>query len=152
MPTPNAVALVRSALQRAMANLGGRNGHALPEGAGNHDGLLHELFVASEGSAYFKKRFDSAKNSIRDWVTEVEGSDQISEVEPGTEQVILSGVHYDLIVKCNNPSMRPDLGRLLEMVNRTFNVQITENEWKGLVEASKVPSTAARTIRAVPRT
>ena len=146
MPTSEAMS-VRAAVHRAFNRIGHANSHACPAGGSNFEPDLHELFVASELESVSKKRRQDALSVVRKRVIEVEGRDAIAEVEEGTEQVILSSEHYDLLTKVANASSRLNKARLQSKLIIDFGISL--DQANKFLEACSVTSKAATTVRSV---
>lgn len=123
-----AITNVRAALHKALAKLGYANSHMQPaEGSNNHDSLLHELFIASEGESYFKKRREAALDAVKRHLIEYnDGVDEIADAAPGTEQIMLRGGHYDLVVKKANPSSRLNKTKIENKLKVDYGLSMAE--------------------------
>lgn len=153
---PSAVALLRSALQKSMARLGYANGHAMPQGASNHDSVLHELFIATEGESYFKKRRDAALKAVKAYtVSNGNGTKRdttnyslgacIEEVGEGTEEVVFSAKLYGLFIKKATPSKRLDKKKLeAVLIAEGFN----QADVLKMIDEASSETKAATTVRA----
>ena len=134
---------VRASLHRALDKIGLRNSHACPVGGSNTDPLMHELYASHEGWSHFDKRRKAAIKSCLDVATT-----NADDVAPGTEQSVLDGTYYSLVIKKNNPSERIDKAKIGTALRKRgfdegavliFMAEIT-NETK-----------AATSVRAVPK-
>ncbi len=135
---------VRSAIHAALDRVGHRNSHACPADGTNADPTLHELYVAHEGWAHFDKRRKAAIKASVDIVGEAERD----AVAPGTEQSILDGKHYTLVVKKNNPAERIDRAKIGNALNKRG---FTEVEVMNFMEEIKAITKPATSVRAVPK-
>ncbi len=97
---------LRSSLMKALSKIGHFNGHNVPVDASDLDNDLHELYVASEGKAYFDKRHKIVLEKI---TTDEHTASNIEAAAIGDTVVVDDGgVYYDLMLKKNNPSFRFD--------------------------------------------
>jgi hypothetical protein len=100
--------MVRVKLRRALDSVGKTNGHACPPSASNVDPLLHELFVSSEASAYWKTRHDRAKDAALEACTinidEVLQS--VTALDQGTSVTCVTGELYTMTMDISKPAAR----------------------------------------------
>lgn len=104
--------MLRAKLRKSLENIGRTNGHAMPPSTSNIDGVLHELFVTAEAMAYFKTRYDEAKDKalevalapgeLEDIVTRVTDNMQ------GESVVCAEGDLYVMTMDLSKPSARFD--------------------------------------------
>ncbi len=137
-------AQVRSAIHAALDRVGHRNSHACPGGKGNIDPYLHELFVAHEGWSHFDKRRKLAiKASI-----DVAGQDEADKVAPGTEQSVLEGEYYSLVIKKNNPAVRIDKAKIGTALRK---LGFDEGQVVQFMTDISTETKPATSVRAVPK-
>jgi len=139
-----AIAKMRSALHTALDRVGHRNAHACPVDGTNADPTLHELFVAHEGWAHFDKRRKAAINAS----VAIVGEAERDAVAPGTEQSILDGNHYSLVVKKNNPAERIDRTKIGNALHKRGFTEVEVISFMQEITATTKPATS---IRAVPK-
>lgn len=139
------VAKARSSLHKALDRLGHANTHQCPASSSNYDRVLHELFVAHEGYAYFDKRKKNAAEAIVD-VADKGAID----IAPGTEQAVLEGNLYSLVVKVNNPASRIVRGTIAAALMKRGWAKTNDevNEFINDISRASKPATS---IKAVPR-
>ena len=134
---------VRAALHRALDKIGRRNAHACPPGGSNTDPLMHDLFTSHESWSVFDKRRKEAIKSCLEVATV-----KVVDIEEGTEQVVLEGEHYTLVVKKNNASERVDRVKIgTELRKRGFDEAETLQFMAAITNTTK-PATS---VRAVPK-
>ncbi len=138
------VAKVRSAIHAALERIGHRNSHACPADGTNADSYLHELYTAHEGLSHFDKRRKVAIKTCVDIVGEAE----VDAVAPGTEQSILEGDHYSLVIKKNNPAERIDKTKIGTVLRKRG---WDEAEVLGFIQEVSATTKAATSVRAVPK-
>ncbi len=138
------VAKMRSALHTALERIGHRNSHACPSGDSNIDPLLHELFVAHEGWSHFDKR---RKSAILE-ATMAAGQAEVDSVSPGTEQSVVEGEHYSLVIKKNNASERVDKTKINNALHRRGFTEVEVVKFMSEITTATKPATS---VRAVPK-
>jgi hypothetical protein len=129
------VNMLRAKLRAAMDKVGRTNGHACPQSASNVDAHMHELFVAAESLAYWKTRFDEAKEAALDAaITPTELDDIVTRVTKnmqGETAILADGELYQLQMSLSKPSerfdktkmhnyMRVELALSSDVINRAF--------------------------------
>jgi len=129
------VNMLRAKLRATMDKIGKTNGSAPPASASNIDGHMHELYVASEGLAYWKTRFDEAKDAALDAaITPTELDEIVTRVTKnmqGETAILADGEHYQMQMTLSKPSerfdktkmhnyMRVELGLSPDVINRAF--------------------------------
>ena len=134
---------VRGSLHRALNKIGHRNAHACPPGGSNTDPLMHELFVAHEGWSHFAKRRQVATKMALDTATT-----SLDDVEPGTEQSVLEGTHYSLVVKKNNPAERIDKAKIGTELRKLGFDEAAVIKFMAAITNTTKPATS---VRAVPK-
>jgi len=135
---------LRASLHGALDRIGYRNSHACPDTTSNVDPTLHELFVSHEGLSHFDKRRKVAIKAAID----VAGQSEVDDVEPGTEQAILEGEHYSLVIKKNNPAERIDRAKIGTALRKLgFSMQQADKFMLDITTETK-PATS---VRAVPK-
>lgn len=115
--------MLRAKLRKSMDNIGRNNGHACPDTKSNVDPVLHELYVAAEGQAYFKVRFDEAKAAA----LEVgEGLDKAVEgviaMGAGTSVTLAEGDVYTLTADISKPAARLDQTKLRNLLQTEYGL------------------------------
>lgn len=138
------IAKMRSALHTALERIGHRNSHVCPEGGTNADPTLHELFVAHEGWAHFDKR---RKAAIKECIA-VAGEDECEGVAPGTEQSVLDGDIYSLVIKKNNAAERVDKTKIGTVLRKRGWSEAEVLSFMREITATTKPATS---VRAVPK-
>ncbi len=137
-------AKLRSALHTALNRIGHRNSHACPSTTSNADPAMHELFAAHEGWAHFDKRRKAAIKAC----TEIAGDAECEKVAPGTEQAVLDGDLYSLVIKKNNASMRVDKTLIGSALRKKG---FSEEEVARFLISIMVDTKPATSVRAVPK-
>lgn len=138
------IAQIRSAIHAALDRVGTRNSHACPANGTNADPALHELYAAHEGLSHFDKR---RKVAIQACIAIV-GEAERDAVAPGTEQSILEGNHYSLVIKKNNPAERIDRAKIGNALNKRG---FTEVEVISFMDEITTITKPATSVRAVPK-
>jgi len=105
---------------------------------------LHELFVAHEGWSHFDKRRKAAIQMSID----AAGQDEADGVLPGTEQSILDGTHYSLVVKKNNPAERIDKAKIGTSLRKLGFDEAAVLQFMKEITITTKPATS---VRAVPK-
>ncbi len=139
------IAKMRSSLHSALERIGYRNSHICPESKSNVDPLLHELFVSHEGLSHFDKRRKVAISAA----IKAAGQGAADAVAPGTEQAILDGVSYSLVIKKNNPAERIDRTKINNALHKRGFTEAEVLKFMADVSVSTKPATS---VRAVPKT
>jgi len=138
------LAKMRSSLHSALERIGYRNSHVCPESKSNVDPTLHELFVSHEGLSHFDKRRKVAIKSA----VEVAGQSEVDGVEPGTEQTVLDGECYSLVIKKNNPAERVDRAKIATALRKHG---FSEDQATKFMLDIIVETKPATSVRAVPK-
>ena len=101
------IIMLRAKLRKSMDKVGRTNGHACPETTSNFDPILHELFVAGDAVAYWKKRHDDAKAEA---MAIAEGLDDavtsVLKTNVGTSVELATGELYSMTCDIKRPAMR----------------------------------------------
>ncbi len=135
---------VRSSLHSALERIGHRNSHTCPVSKSNVDPVLHELFVSHEGLSHFDKRRKLAIAEAK----LVAGQSEIDAVVPGTEQSVIDGEHYSLVIKRDQPAKRIDRAKISTELRK---LGFSEDKATAFMLAIVSESKPATSIRAVPK-
>lgn len=135
---------MRSSLHAALDRIGYRNSHVCPPSKSNVDPTLHELFVSHEMYSKGDKRRKAAIIAA----IEVAGQSEVDDVAPGTEQSILDGEHYTLVIKKNNPAQRIDRAKISTALRKRG---FSEDEATKFILDITIETKPATSVRAVPK-
>ncbi|NJL54619.1 hypothetical protein HC928_05050 [bacterium] len=106
------LAMIRSAVHRALVRIGKSNGHACPTTDPN-DELSHKLLVAQEGMRFF----DNLKKEALEEIAEAYG-DRIVNVDPGTVGAVSYGNLYMLLLQVKHAAERLDTKKFITELTR----------------------------------
>lgn len=132
--------MLRAKLRKALDNIGRNNGHACPPTTSNVDPLLHELFIAAEAQAYFKTRYDEAKDQAMLAADDTLDAavQSVIDMGAGTSVTLAEGDLYVMTCDISKPAERLDtralrnymqveLGLDKATVDRAFDACSTKN-------------------------
>jgi len=92
--------------------------------------------------------FDKRRKVAIKAAIDVAGQSEVDDVEPGTEQAILEGEHYSLVIKKNNPAERIDRAKIGTALRKLgFSMQQADKFMLDITTETK-PATS---VRAVPK-
>lgn len=122
------VAMLRAKLRKSFDAIGKSNGHAMPPSTANIDGHLHELFVAAEAMAYWKTRFDDAKQAALDAAitpTELDAIvTRVTKNRQGETVILADGELYQLQMALAKPSERFDKVKMSNYMRVELNLPV----------------------------
>jgi len=134
-------AFLRGELTEALEAVG-KDGATKYTGNDKTGGMLHEYYVCTEAEGYFKKRREVALDVIK-----AEFDDGI--VSQGSEAVLISSTHYDLILKVSNAPQRFDKALLPKALIDVFGA--TREQIDAIMELVTKDGSPSRSYRAVPK-
>ena len=133
------IILLKAAVQKALSNIGKKNGSAPPKSESNSFGVAYELFVASEIRSAANKRYDAAKDAAT-----IAGVIDEEKTVEGSEIATSSNEFFDVTMKRAASSLTLDK-TLLKNYLMTKAGMSEKDATKALVLSSK-PRKGAVTI------
>lgn len=129
---------LKSALLKALSNIGWKNGHAAPS---EEERGVHLIYVYAEAKSFFEKMY---KKQLEDVLTDRETMCNMAPI--GDQVSIIDSENYVLTLKKANPSTKVDVDKFVTELRR-LGVEA------GVVASAKVAATVsaqpARTYRVI---
>jgi len=130
---------LKAAIQKALSNIGKKNGSAPPESTNNAFGVAYELFVASELRSAANKRYDVAKEMAKE--AGVINEEYLIE---GAEIATHQNEYFDVTMKQASSSSTVDKTKLKSQLMLQFNLD--EKSAQAVIDKASKPRKGAVTI------
>jgi len=130
---------LKAAIQKALSNIGKKNGSAPPQSTSNAFGVAYELFVSNELRSAANKRYDVAKELAK----EAGVIDEEKLIE-GAEIATHSNEFFDVTMKQASSSNTVDKTKLKSQLMLQFNLD--EKSAQAVIDKASKPRKGAVTI------
>lgn len=145
------VSMLRAKLRKNFDAVGKSNGHACPPTQSNADPMMHELYVAAEAMAYWKTRFDEAKDAaVAAALSPSELEDIVSRVTKnmqGETVILADGELYQMQMTLAKPAERFDKTKLANYMRTSLGLSAAQVA--DAFDAATSTSAPAKTVKVI---
>jgi hypothetical protein len=145
------VSMLRAKLRKNFDAVGKTNGHACPSTGSNVDPMMHELYVSAEAMAYWKTRFDEAKDAaVAAALSPSELEDIVSRVTKnmqGETVILADGELYQMQMSLSKPSERFDKTKMANYMRTTLG--LSASQVADAFDASTATAAPAKTVKVI---
>ena len=150
---PQDINMLRAKLRKTLDSIGRSNGHQCPATQSNADPVLHELYVTSEASSYFKLRHDKAREEALRMAFDPGELDALTarvvKSQQGENLIPVEGDVYSMTMSISRPATKVDVVALQNYLITKHGMS-REDVDKAVTACTKY-STPARHVKVVSR-
>lgn len=150
---PHDINMLRAKLRKALDAFGKSNGHQCPPTDSNVDPVMHELYVTSEASSYFKTRHEKARDEALRAAFDVGELDSVMQSviknERGESLLALEGQVYSMTVDISRPATKLDVTALQSYLIREH--KMTRSQVDKAFEACTTHAKPATRVKVMSR-